>query len=664
MDVIGNALTLYDLGIRIATFINDLRHAQDDFLSLRAEADCLRICVNSLGSESCQDALYHYISIKQREDLELIIENTLLNMEDLNKFLGSCKYLVEKDAKKKAKLQRKRDRWKDFLKEAWATYKFAMTDPQPFRDKLALPTASINIFLTSMTHVGLANVGNLLSLSGHMPMAGGVAAGVPSRMGAWEVIGQKVAFKRSRAIAGADLTVDLEDEIVRYVLHLMKGGAPFHTKEADSRAKIGRSKSITKDAGSGTFVMRRKTTYVPGSSKRMETVEAEAGPSRIRTPLRLAAPPSPSNPSSPRILYADLSPSDPSSPRIVHAEPDFDYDENIRRQDRARSQESRSPQRRPAPQAEQARTASFRTRSRRSAAADPSDVSSSRRHCRSQVEQQIKQEQEEATAELRSKSTQMRSQRRTRLSSEAEVRTREEEDNSDEEDVMDLLDQEYGLKVERLHVERCTVDNGTVAPVAPTSLVEPDEAEEADTQTVLPQRSRESRLKTETSYYEGPRRTASSRYHSRYQPYDSSNRETYLRRQTRASRYQPEYDVHDGPYQAEFSPPTEREHMYFQRSPQPNIIIEHHDDAEIFERKRTEESKRRPHVDELRRTVSDSGTKKGQQHTPYIFRKRNHGAPDEDIYMHGARSGASPHQSHDEDDSADEDPRIYIRSRR
>ena len=115
MDILGNALTLYDLGIRIATFINDLRHAQDDFLGLRAEADCLRVCVNSLGSDSCQDALYHYISINQREDLELIIENTLLNMEDLNKFLGGCKYLVEKDAKKKAKMQRKRDRWKDFI---------------------------------------------------------------------------------------------------------------------------------------------------------------------------------------------------------------------------------------------------------------------------------------------------------------------------------------------------------------------------------------------------------------------------------------------------------------------------------------------------------------------------------------------------------------------
>ncbi|KAK5075941.1 hypothetical protein LTR70_009872 [Exophiala xenobiotica] len=650
MDVLGNALTLYDLGIRIAAFINGLRHAQDDFLGLRAEADCLRICVNSLGSESCQDALYHYISVKQREDLKLIIANTLLNMKDLNEFLGSCKYLVEKEAKKKAKRQRKRDRWKDFLKEAWATYKFAMTDPQPFRDKLALPTASINIFLTSMTHVGLANVGNLLALSGHMPMAGGVGGSAPPRLGAWEVIGQKVAFKRANAIAGADLTVDLEEEIVRYVLHLLKGGAPFHTKEPETKTKTGRSKSITKDTGSGTYVMRRKTAYVPGSSRRTELVETEAWSSRDRIPPRLTVPASPSTPSSPRLLHIELPPSSPSSPRIIHAEPHFDLpDDGDRQQERAH----RSPRRQSAPaqEAREAHTASSRTRSHQYPDARPDDLKSSRQYCRTQVEQEIKQEQEDAVTELRSKSAYMKSERRTRLFQTLEVEAKEEEDESDVEDVMELLDEEYGLKVERLYSERETIDNGTVAPIVPTSLVEPGEAQETEGHTIPPQRSRGSRLKSETSFYQGPRRTTSSRYHSHYQPYDIPKREAYLQRQTKGSRYRPDHFDHDFRYDSDGSPPSEQGPMHQQRSSYPEIIIKHHDDAGPSKKKHAKEPKPRLDSNELRRTVSDSGTK----HTPYIILKRSQGAPDENIYMHGARSRASSHHSHSEDGSA-EDP--------
>jgi len=643
MDVLGNALTLYDLGIRIATFINGLRHAQDDFLGLRAEADCLRICVNSLGSESCQHALYRYISVKQREDLKLIIANTVLNMKDLNQFLGSCNYLVGKEAKRMAKVQRKRDRWKDFLKEAWATYKFAMTDPQPFRDKLALPTASINIFLTSITHVGLANVGNLLSLSGHS-MAGGVGGSAPPGLGTWEVIGQKVAFKRANTIAGADLTVDLEEEIIRYAMHLLKGGVPYHAKEAENKYKAGRSKSITKDTGSGTYVMRRKTAYVPASSRRTELVETEGRSQTDRTPLHLAAPASPPTPSSPRLLHVEFPPSSPSSPRIIHAEPEFDLPEDDnRRRDRLYTHESKSPRRQSASTQEtgEARSAFFRTESHQ----HPVDLRRRRQYCRAEVEQDIKQEQEDAVTELRSKSAGIRSERRTRMFQAMKVEG-EREDESDVEDVMEILDEEYGLKVERLYADRETIDNGTVAPVVPTCLVEADEAPEAEVQTIPPQRSRGSRLKSETSFYARPRRTTSSRYHSRYQPYDTSNREAYLRRrQTTEPRYRPDHFEHDlHYYRSDDSPPSEPGPIHRQRSSYPDIIIEHHDDAGPSKEKKR--AKPRPHTNELGRSISDSGAKR----TPSTIRKRIQA---EDNSVHGARSRTrpSPHSSDKEDGS-------------
>jgi hypothetical protein len=93
----GDALTLFDLSIRITTFINDLRHAQDDFLGLRAEADCLRICINSLNSPQNLDTLYNYISEGQGRDLKSIVENCELNMVDLNKFVASSAKIVEDD---------------------------------------------------------------------------------------------------------------------------------------------------------------------------------------------------------------------------------------------------------------------------------------------------------------------------------------------------------------------------------------------------------------------------------------------------------------------------------------------------------------------------------------------------------------------------------------
>ena len=91
----GDPVALFDLGVRVWSFIDDLRHAQDDFLGLRAEADCLRICINSLNSPQNLEVLYHYISEKQGTDLKSIVENCELNMVDLNKFIASSAKIVE-----------------------------------------------------------------------------------------------------------------------------------------------------------------------------------------------------------------------------------------------------------------------------------------------------------------------------------------------------------------------------------------------------------------------------------------------------------------------------------------------------------------------------------------------------------------------------------------
>lgn len=98
----GDAIGLFDVAIRIWNFIDDLRHAQDDFLGLRAQADCLRICINSLNSDENIRTLYRYISEDQGRDLRSIVDNCELNMIELNmielnKFVASCTKFVEDD---------------------------------------------------------------------------------------------------------------------------------------------------------------------------------------------------------------------------------------------------------------------------------------------------------------------------------------------------------------------------------------------------------------------------------------------------------------------------------------------------------------------------------------------------------------------------------------
>jgi hypothetical protein len=91
----GDAIGIWDVALRITTFINDLRHAQDDFLGLRAEADCLRICINSLNSRENLRTLYHYISEDQGRDLKSIVANCELNMIEMNVFVASCTKIVD-----------------------------------------------------------------------------------------------------------------------------------------------------------------------------------------------------------------------------------------------------------------------------------------------------------------------------------------------------------------------------------------------------------------------------------------------------------------------------------------------------------------------------------------------------------------------------------------
>ena len=214
---------------------------------------------------------------------------TVWNMKDLNDFIGECKVIVRGHAKKKGWL----NRLANWSAKAWATLKWTWTDKQPFRDRLVLPAQSINIYLTSLTHVGMANMPLLMAQSGSRGLIGWNDQGQKDdRLHDWANIGFNVAFRERFGIKGAVLTSSIEDEVILYVLHLLKGGQPFRKLSSGTTKHKIQKTTVTKKAGSRSrsrgplamgrgddtakmYVMRKKGQAGRSSSEKVEIVERE-----------------------------------------------------------------------------------------------------------------------------------------------------------------------------------------------------------------------------------------------------------------------------------------------------------------------------------------------------------------------------------------------------
>jgi hypothetical protein len=516
---LGDAIMLFDVSVRVTTFINDLRHAQDDFISLRSEADCLRICLGSLTSDSCQNALYHYITIKQGQDLKQIIDNTRLNMVDLSVFIAKCAKLGDNSS---ITVRRKRDFFKKIGKaigKGFTAYKFVMTNQQAFRDKLVLPTASINVFLTSMTHVGLVNMGRIMVRTGHgmaVPTASGGGKKQNTKpnvivdpMEDWQAMGRRIAF-RDTLVRQSDLSASFEDDILEYALHLIRGGIPFYAKAGGggtkhkvtktTKTKVGsRSRSrgplsLGKDRGGQKYIMRKQSVSSP-STEKIEIVqqEWESGSESNEPGRRLLALPAPDNSSSSR-QYVEIKPdSAPSSDEDpVHSEVGSNRSHGHRQfagsNSRRRSSSTRDT---PAHAA------------RGPPSTSPEEIKSRRRH----VQAMIREEQEEAYRELEREEEASRTRRRQSRPSRPTFHDRGAEAEYDREledyerelerhDVLRFLEEQYGVIAEPLAVRREPIDNGIVKDIPPPTASGVGESVSDSEQSDSPPTPPRSRSKT------------------------------------------------------------------------------------------------------------------------------------------------------------------------
>ena len=617
---LGDAITLFDLSVRVTTFINDLRHAQDDFISLRSEADCLRICLGSLTSESCQNALYHYITIKQGQDLKQIVDNCKFNMMDLNNFIAKCAKLGDNSS---VTIRKKRDFFKKIGKaigKGFTKFKFVMTDKQAFRDKLVLPAASINVFLTSMTHVGLVNMGRIMIRTGHgmaIPTGArnddknGRKAGVTVTVDAldgWQAVGRRLAF-RDTIVKKSDLTADFEDEMLEYALHLIRGGLPFHVSVGTSGTKHKvtkttstktRSRSTSRGPlglGKGRrgqkYVMRKKSVSRP-STEKVEIVEREweSGSDSDRGPRRLLALPAPDASSTSR-NYIEIKPDSVSG-----SEKGSDHS------DRSDSGGGRARHEWPRPREERRRPSS-RDEPRAEARRQPTTSREEIRAHRRDIRKEIRDEQEEAFRELEEEEAAYRTRRRQTRMSRPLFHSREEEAEfereEEEEDIIAFLAEQYGVVVEPLPMPREPIDNGIVKDIPPptaSGVVESvsSDSEGSDTPlTPSPTRSRtvgrrptNDRLRAQT--YRGSVRDATYMpWSNRFEPYPDPYG---------PSRFRPRPRPHFGSYDERPYPPHE-----YGGSPPSIIVDEQHGPS--WEHLRYP-SHRDPQRDRYRRDSDDS----------------------------------------------------------
>lgn len=507
---------------------------------------------------------------------------------------------------------RRRGGWGRRLREAiakgWARYKFTMTDKQAFRDKLMLPTASINVFLTSLTHVGLANIGSLMVLSGQLPVNAGAGSGQVSGYGGgwgattgggvivkvggfhgWGVVGRRVAFKEN-IIRKAELMEDIEDEVVEYVKYLVGGGLPFNFRNseggeaAEGRYRItkttkmrtrSRSKSrgplgLGKESRTGQMYVVRKKSVSRPSTERIEIVEREfdrrsEGEGRHRKYLALPAPPAPEvvdvrDQRQPQ--YVERKPKDSSRDGWEDSGSDSGRDSRpIRRSTAAARREIRRSET-PEPRRDTAEAPKTERPSVR--AYSGQELKARTQH----VRQRIAEERARAIEEIEQKKKASRTRARmfhdeTLTPEEKAQRAREEEIR----ETMEFLDREYGLIVTPVEVPREPIDNGRVKPVEPPSATsgftskELSDSEESDT-PIMPGMSRTDKLRAETSLpeYSGSRRDRPYMSKSRYEPYSTYDREKF--RRSRQS-YHDENEYPPPPAAADIFDDGHRPGMYY-----------------------------------------------------------------------------------------------------
>jgi hypothetical protein len=190
---------------------NALKSAPAEFQELRLEVLSLNTTLQALADESSSPTSIILLAPPQRqESLRVLLENCTKGLKQLDLLLGKYPSLGPNEKTR-------------FLEHI----RFASKGKQGPRDKLAIHTASINIFLTSLTHSSLGRLELLIKNVLRGGEKGALSAlNSAQESDAWNSIGQDLALEGITS----DVAVKFKHEIEAYTRHLANGGEPFWMK--------------------------------------------------------------------------------------------------------------------------------------------------------------------------------------------------------------------------------------------------------------------------------------------------------------------------------------------------------------------------------------------------------------------------------------------------
>lgn len=230
---IGDIITCSQLAVKV---IHELKAAPKEFEGLKLEFHSLNSTLKALADEEqCPTSLIHTAHAARREDMRMLLQNCTNSMEDLRRFLFKFSRFGE-DGKEKLR---------DWVKVAAA-------DKKSPREKLAVHTASLNIFLTTLSHSSLGRLEFILK----NPRRSGVAppakddfaiAGSGSRglnaprdlaraRSIWKAIGEDL-FNDDEGLTDHDVE-RFQEELKAYMRHLVRGEIPFWPTTIRGSSKI------------------------------------------------------------------------------------------------------------------------------------------------------------------------------------------------------------------------------------------------------------------------------------------------------------------------------------------------------------------------------------------------------------------------------------------
>ncbi|KAL1598948.1 hypothetical protein SLS60_008093 [Paraconiothyrium brasiliense] len=227
---IGDIITCTQLA---AQTYNALKTASKDFEGLRLDVRSLNATLKALADEErCPTSLIHTASPSRREDLRMLLENCTKSMDDLQGAVIKYSSLASVD-------KRKFSEW----------LRFASKDKQGPREKLAIHTASINMFLTTLSHGSLGRVEFLLKNSrpSHIPNP----LKPPKGSTGFGTLGPRDA--NPQATAWTELENDMstegitsqhvekfQEELKSYLRYLVRGETPFWIERRTARVQSAR----------------------------------------------------------------------------------------------------------------------------------------------------------------------------------------------------------------------------------------------------------------------------------------------------------------------------------------------------------------------------------------------------------------------------------------